>query len=53
MLKPGGERHTVESLRAALLDALADGHEHLPLGKDCDGFDPKKGCPGHPEKETP
>lgn len=32
--------------REALMDALAEGKELLPMG-DCEGFDHKTGCPGH------
>lgn len=31
-----------------LMDELAKGHLFIPLSKDCDNFDPKKGCLGHP-----
>jgi hypothetical protein len=36
-------------LREALMDELAKGHVVLPTG-ECEGFDPKLGCPGHPSK---
>lgn len=35
-----------------LLEQLAQGHEVLPMSKDCIGFDFKEGCPGH-ESEAP
>lgn len=44
--KPDGSRFTPAELREALMDKLAQGHEFLPMG-GCEGFDPKKGCPGH------
>ncbi len=31
----------------ALCDHLAKGHETIPMGAACEGFDFKKGCPGH------
>lgn len=31
----------------ALMDELAKGREILPMGKACEGFDYKTGCPGH------
>lgn len=34
--------------RAWLMDQLAQGRDVLPIGKACDGFDYKSGCPGHP-----
>ena len=30
-----------------LMDQLAMGREKIPFGKPCEGFDYKKGCPGH------
>jgi hypothetical protein len=47
-----GGRYTVEQLREALLDELAQGHEVLPYG-ECEGFDFKKGCPGHRKPPAP
>ena len=40
-------RLTVDEVRDYLLDELAQGHEVLPFGEPCDGFDYKTGCPGH------
>ena len=37
--------------RNALFDELAQGHEVIPIG-DCDHFDYKKGCLGHPVSPT-
>lgn len=34
-------------VKAALLDHLAQGHEVIPIGPACEGFDYKTGCPGH------
>ena len=42
----GQPYRTVEELREALHDCLANGIEYFPCG-DCDNFDPKKGCRGH------
>lgn len=42
-----GSRYTVDELRNALMDELAQGHEVVPMG-DCDDFDFKTGCRGHP-----
>lgn len=47
----GGGRYTVEQLRDALMDELAQGHEKLPYGEMCEGFDFKTGCPGHEKDE--
>ncbi len=44
----GGHFRSPIELREALMDELAKGHELLPTGP-CEGFDPKTGCPGHPE----
>lgn len=41
----------VEELREALMDELSRGHEVLPLG-DCDNFDYKTGCKGHPTEDA-
>lgn len=38
-------------LRERLFDLLAEGVECIPIGKACDGFSYKTGCPGH-ETET-
>lgn len=51
LTKNGEPLTRVDEVREALFDQLARGHEVLPLGKPCEGFDYKKGCPGH-EKET-
>ena len=39
---------SVMELRRALMDQIAAGNDLLPTGP-CEGFDPKKGCPGHVE----
>ncbi len=30
-----------------LMDLLSEGYEMIPIGKECDQFDKKKGCKGH------
>lgn len=38
----------VHEFRHMLMDELAKGHEVLPLqNPPCEGFDFKRGCPGH------
>lgn len=32
-----------------LMDVLAAGHDYLPIGEPCEGWDPQTGCPGHPK----
>lgn len=41
-----------DELRHELMNELAAGHEVLPMGEPCEGFDYKTGCPGH-ETEQP
>jgi len=43
---------TVHELKSAFLDELANGHEVIPLGDECDNFDYKTGCKGHEKKEV-
>lgn len=46
--KSDGTRYaSFDELKNELYDELAKGHEVLPLGEPCEGFDYKKGCPGH------
>lgn len=51
MLKKDGSKHTPDTLRDALMDALAHGWEVLPIG-NCDDFDSKTGCRGHADDEA-
>lgn len=44
---------SARELREALFDELAAGHEVLPMGKPCKGWDWKTGCPGHRIKDEP
>lgn len=46
-----GSPMTVHELKDSLMDELARGHEVIPMNKDCDNFDYKKGCLGHAIKE--
>lgn len=43
-----GRLTTAAESRDRLLDLLSQGVELLPLGQ-CEGHDPKNGCPGHQE----
>jgi hypothetical protein len=45
-----GKILTPAEVKAGFLDELAEGNLFLPLG-DCDNFDPKEGCKGHPVEE--
>ena len=38
-------------VREYFLQALSEGKELLPMG-DCEGFDFKEGCPGHPKEKA-
>jgi len=43
-----GRPMTAREGKAALLDELAKGHEVIPFGEPCEGFDYSGGgCPGH------
>ena len=43
----GVKCRSVNEVRQFLLDALAEGYEYIGP-PECDNFDPKKGCMGHP-----
>lgn len=47
-----GKFVTPEQFREYLFDELAKGNKFIPLADDCEGFDPQKGCPGHPHEEA-
>lgn len=48
MSHAGGRPMTREEAIESLLDELAKGHEVLPFGDPCEGFDYSGGgCPGH------
>jgi hypothetical protein len=36
-----------ESIRDAFMNELAKGHEVIPFGEPCEGWDYRTGCPGH------
>ena len=38
---------TAREIRDFFMDHLSKGHEVIPFGKPCEGFDYKDGCPGH------
>lgn len=46
-----GSRLTADEAHGILCDHLSQGHEVIPIGKACEGFDYKTGCPGHTEFE--
>ncbi len=47
-----GRYLSADEAREHLMDELAQGHERLPLGEPCEGFDHKSGCPGHERSEA-
>ena len=47
-----GSRMTPEEFMDALLDHLSQGHEVIPFGQPCEGFDYKTGYPGHDNIES-
>lgn len=46
-----GRQSTLKEVKEFLMDELAKGHEVIPIGDPCEGFDYKNGCPGHPKEE--
>ena len=46
-----GRTLTPDEVREWLFDELAAGHEVVPFGTPCEGFDYTTGCPGHPVEE--
>lgn len=49
-----GRKATAEEAKAYLLEELSKGHEVIPIGPPCEGFDYSGGgCPGHPSEATP
>lgn len=50
MTTSDGKRMTGDSVREWLMDELAQGHEAYPMG-ECDNFDWKTGCKGHPVED--
>lgn len=47
-----GRKTSADESRELLLDHLSQGHEVLPMGVECEGFDYKRGCPGHDATPT-
>lgn len=48
-----GRRLTADEAKEVLFDELAKGHEVIPVGEPCQGFDYSGGgCPGHPGEAT-
>ena len=43
-----GRELSPQEARLALMDELLKGHEVIPVGDPCEGFNFKTGCPGHP-----
>jgi hypothetical protein len=50
-LDDGTHPRTAAQVRELFMDELAMGHEVVPM-TDCDNFDYKKGCMGHPSDKT-
>lgn len=50
--RPDGSRYTHAELKAEFQSELAKGHEVVPIG-ECDNFDFKRGCRGHPAEPEP
>lgn len=48
--KTGKPVHSVREIRFSMAELLADGCEYI-RNSECDNFDPKIGCLGHPVKE--
>lgn len=49
-----GRSMTPREAKQTLLDELAKGHEVIPIGTACEGFDYSGGgCPGHEVPEAP
>lgn len=48
-----GTRLNASEAKDALLDHLAEGHEVIPVGPECIGFDyAGGGCPGHESEDV-
>ena len=46
----GVKCRNVREVRQFLIEALSEGYEYIGPA-ECDNFDPKHGCMGHPNKE--
>jgi hypothetical protein len=53
LFKVGRNFASPAEARDLLLDQLSDGAEFIRIGNECDNFDPKVGCLGHPLIEEP
>jgi hypothetical protein len=47
-----GREATPDEVMRTMLDELAAGHERLPIGEPCEGFNYILGCPGHETREV-
>lgn len=52
-ISENGRRFTASELRRRFVELLASGVEALPIGGQCDNFDPKRGCLGHDDPPSP
>jgi hypothetical protein len=52
LFKREGRTLTPLEAKVVLAEYLAQGHEVLPFGEPCEGWDKVNGCPGHPVAET-
>lgn len=50
--KDGSKFSSGEELELRFQELLDAGNEVIPIGDDCDNFDPKKGCLGHALPDT-
>ena len=51
MTTDGKRFGSIEELREALMDQIAQGHEVLPYGEPCENWDWKEGCQCHKKQE--
>lgn len=53
MFTVDGRKSTAAESKQLLMDELVQGHEVVPFGPACEGFDYSGGgCPGHPVEEA-
>ncbi|HEY2512547.1 MAG TPA: hypothetical protein VGI39_16885 [Polyangiaceae bacterium] len=48
-----GRYLSADAAKDLLFDELQKGHQYLPIGDACEGFDFAKGCPGHERPTEP
>ena len=48
----GTPYRTMYEAKEALINELLAGRKYLPIGDECDNFDPLRGCLGHVIEET-